>query len=156
MGAAAVHRVRGESGCRGVEPPPPQATRSLSPRASLTPSPIVRTCCCRSELKGKTIGIIGLGRIGRELSAFCRALGMTPLGFDPVLARSVAHAEGIDSVSLDELFSRSDFISLHTPLTPETKGLINADTLRRCKDGVRIVNCARGGIVDELSLLGKA
>jgi D-3-phosphoglycerate dehydrogenase / 2-oxoglutarate reductase len=106
-----------------------------------------------TELLEKTIGIVGLGKIGREVAFRCRAFGMKVIGFDPVLSAEVATRADIDLVSLDELFERSDFITLHTPLTDETRGLIRDETLARCKTGVRIVNCARGGIIDERALL---
>lgn len=106
-----------------------------------------------TEVFDKTIGIVGLGKIGREVAARCQGLGMKVVGYDPVLAPDVAMKLGIEPVSLDELFRRSDFISFHTPLTAETKGLLNDSTIARCKRGVRILNCARGGIVDEQALL---
>ena len=98
-----------------------------------------------SEICGKTIGIVGLGRIGREVAARCRAFGMTVVGFDPVLAPDVAREENIELMSLTELYPRCDFITLHTPLTPEMAGLINSESLEMCKRGVCIINCAQGG-----------
>ena len=106
-----------------------------------------------TELEGKTLGLVGLGQIGRRVAAICRAMGMQTIGYDPLLSADAAAAEQIGSVDLETLFAQSDFISLHTPLTPETRGLLNAETLATCKEGVRIVNCARGGIVDEADLL---
>ncbi|KAA0152752.1 hypothetical protein FNF29_03641 [Cafeteria roenbergensis] len=106
-----------------------------------------------SELAGKTVGLVGLGRIGRTVGQWCRAFGMTVIGFDPVMSKEAAEAAGIASVPLSAIWERSDFISLHTPLTSETRDLVNAETLKQCKDGVRIVNCARGGIVNEADLL---
>ncbi|CAM9360858.1 unnamed protein product [Ascophyllum nodosum] len=106
-----------------------------------------------TELMGKTIGVVGLGRIGREVAGWSMNFGMQAVGYDPIITDSSARAFGIEPVSLDELFARSDFISLHTPLTPETKGLIGKSNLEKCKEGVRIVNCARGGIVDPGALL---
>jgi D-3-phosphoglycerate dehydrogenase len=78
---------------------------------------------------------------------------MTTIGYDPVLSESSARGFGIDPVSLDDLFKNADFITIHTPLTKETNNLLNADTFAKCKKGVRIINCARGGIVDEAALL---
>jgi D-3-phosphoglycerate dehydrogenase len=78
---------------------------------------------------------------------------MTTIGYDPVLSEGAARGSNIDLVSLDELFEKSDFITIHTPLTKETKHLIDAKTLAKCKRGVRIINCARGGIVHEPDLL---
>ena len=106
-----------------------------------------------TELLEKTIGIVGLGKIGREVATRCQAFGMTTIGYDPVLSAEVAAKGKIELVSLDEIFKRSDFITLHTPLTDETKGLIGDTSLVKCKNGVRIINCARGGIVDEQALL---
>ncbi|MBF8296514.1 MAG: SerA [Bacteroidetes bacterium] len=106
-----------------------------------------------TELLEKTIGIVGLGKIGREVASRCQAFGMKTIGYDPVLSAEVAAKGNIELVSLDEIFMRSDFITLHTPLTDETKGLIGDASLVKCKNGVRIINCARGGIVDEQALL---
>jgi D-3-phosphoglycerate dehydrogenase len=106
-----------------------------------------------TELLEKTIGIVGLGKIGREVASRCQAFGMKTIGYDPVLSAEVAAKGKIELVSLDEIFMRSDFITLHTPLTDETKGLIGDASLVKCKNGVRIINCARGGIVDEQALL---
>jgi D-3-phosphoglycerate dehydrogenase len=106
-----------------------------------------------TEVFEKTAGVIGLGKIGREVALRCQGLGMKVLGYDPVLSTEATQKLGIEPVSLDEIFRRSDFISVHTPLSPETRGLLNAKTLALCKKGVRIVNCARGGIVDEAALL---
>lgn len=106
-----------------------------------------------TELAGKTLGVIGVGRIGREVAKWCRGFDMATIGYDPVLSEQSARSFGIDPVSLDELFAKSDFITIHTPLTKETQNLINSKNLAKCKKGVRIINCARGGIVDENDLL---
>jgi D-3-phosphoglycerate dehydrogenase/phosphoserine aminotransferase len=106
-----------------------------------------------TELNGKVIGIIGLGKIGREVARFCQNFGMTTIGFDPILDASVANEYGIEKVQLDDLFKRSDFITVHTPLNSNTKDIINKESISKCKDGVRILNCARGGIINELDLL---
>lgn len=106
------------------------------------------------ELYGKTIGIIGLGRIGREVAIRCKAFGMNVIGYDPVLSTEVAVKLGIELVSnLDEIYRRSDFITVHVPLNEETRGMIGREELAKCKRGVRIINCARGGIIDEEALL---
>jgi len=105
------------------------------------------------ELFGKTLGIIGLGKIGREVAVRCQAFGMKTIGFDPVLSDDVATKLGIQLVSLDELYAQADVITVHTPLNDETRGLIGDDQISACKPGVRIINCARGGIVDEEALL---
>jgi len=106
-----------------------------------------------AELDGKTLAIVGVGKIGRTVAERMRAFGMHVIGFDPVLAPEAAERLGIELVDLDAVYARADVITLHTPLNDATRGLLNRDTLARCKDGVRIVNCARGGIVDEAALL---
>ena len=106
-----------------------------------------------SELQGKTLGIIGVGRIGREVARWCQALGMKTIGYDPVISDAAARDANIEPVPLDTLWAQADYITVHTPLTADTKKLINAKTLSKCKQGVRIVNCARGGIIDEAALL---
>ena len=105
------------------------------------------------EVFEKTLGVVGLGKIGREVASRCQAFGMKVIGYDPVLSSEVAAKLSIELVSLEELYRRSDFITVHTPLSKETKGLLNDETLAKCKRGVRVVNCARGGIIDEKSLL---
>ena len=106
-----------------------------------------------TELAGKTLGVIGVGRIGREVAKWCRGFGMATIGYDPVLSEQSARSFGIEPVSVEELFKNSDFITIHTPLTKETEYLLDAANLAKCKQGVRIVNCARGGIIDEVALL---
>jgi D-3-phosphoglycerate dehydrogenase len=106
-----------------------------------------------TEVFEKTLGVIGLGRIGREVARRCQGLGMKTIGYDPVLSSDVAKKSNIEMVSLEELYRRSDFITVHTPLTAETKGLLADASLGMCKRGVRIINCARGGIVDEHALM---
>jgi D-3-phosphoglycerate dehydrogenase / 2-oxoglutarate reductase len=105
------------------------------------------------ELSGKTIGIIGCGRIGQVVAKLAQTMGMKVLGFDPILSSEALDELLIEGSSLDNLFKKSDFITVHTPLTSTTKGLLNDQTLGMCKRGVGIVNCARGGIVDEEALL---
>ena len=106
-----------------------------------------------TELQGKTLGIIGLGKIGREVAIRSKAFGMAVIGFDPVLSEEVATKIGVDLVNLDQIFEKSDIISVHVPLTDETKNLISDETLAKCKDGVKVINCARGGIVDEAAIV---
>ncbi len=106
-----------------------------------------------TELYGKVIGIIGLGKIGREVALRSKAFGMKVIGYDPVLSEEIANKIGVDLVNLDQIFSESDLITVHVPLSEETKYLINSETLSKCKDGVKIINCARGGIVEESALL---
>lgn len=105
------------------------------------------------ELLGKTLGVIGLGKIGMAVADRMRAFGMDVIGFDPVVQPKVAEERGVRSVSLDTLYAESDIITVHTPLNSATKGLLNEATLAKCKPGVRVVNCARGGIVDEGAIL---
>lgn len=104
------------------------------------------------ELFRKTLGIIGIGNIGKEVAKRSLGLGMTVIGYDPYLSEENAKEIGIEKVELSELFRRSDFITIHTPITAETKNLINSKTIQMMKDGVRIINCARGGIVNEADL----
>ncbi len=104
------------------------------------------------ELYNKTLGVLGLGNIGSQVARRAQGLQMNVICYDPFLSDDRAAELGVEKVTLDELFSRSDFITIHTPLTPETKGLINAKTIEKMKDGVRIINCARGGIVNEKDL----
>lgn len=105
------------------------------------------------EVAGKTLGIIGLGRIGREVGIRMKAFQMNVIGYDPVTPAQVVTPLGIEFVSLEDIWRRSDYISIHVPLLPTTKHLINRETLNNCKNGVMIINCARGGIVDEDALL---
>ena len=104
------------------------------------------------ELYHKTLGVVGLGNIGGQVARKALGLEMNVIAYDPFLSEETAKASGIRKVSLDELFRQADFITVHTPLTPETKGVINAKTIATMKDGVRIINCARGGIINEQDL----
>lgn len=106
-----------------------------------------------TEARGKTLGIIGVGRIGREVALRARAFGMKVLGHDPFLSEDAATELGLQLATLEELYTQSDYITVHTPLTDETRHLISDAALAQCKDDVRIINCARGGIVDEEALL---
>lgn len=105
-----------------------------------------------AELQGKTLGIVGLGRIGRAVAARARAFGMKIVAHDPFIAPDQARDLEIESASMDEVFSRADFLTVHTPLTSETRGLIGAPAFAKMKKGARIINCARGGLVDEAAL----
>ncbi len=100
-----------------------------------------------SELRGKTLGIVGLGRIGLEVARRAKSFGMTLIGYDPFIAAAIARENGVALVSLDEVFAASDYLSLHVGLTPQTDGLINAASIARMKPGIRIVNCARGELI---------
>ncbi|MDD2765336.1 MAG: phosphoglycerate dehydrogenase [Opitutaceae bacterium] len=100
------------------------------------------------ELLDKTLGIVGLGRIGKEVAIRARAFGMHPIGFDVYWDEKFAVQHGVRrAASLDELFSAADYITLHTNLTPETRGLVNTRNIARMKPGVIILNCARGEII---------
>ncbi|MCX8056251.1 MAG: phosphoglycerate dehydrogenase [Ignavibacteria bacterium] len=106
-----------------------------------------------TELFGKKIGIIGLGKIGKEVAIRCKAFGMEVLGYDPMITQDTAQKLDVKLVSLEELFKHSDIITVHVPLSSETKNLINKSIFDKCKYGVKIINCARGGIVNEIDLL---
>ncbi|HEY6187071.1 MAG TPA: phosphoglycerate dehydrogenase [Pyrinomonadaceae bacterium] len=105
------------------------------------------------ELRGKTLGIIGLGRIGRVVASRARSFGMNILAFDPFIAPEHARDLELETASLEDVFARSDFLTVHTPLTSETRGIIGAPAFARMKKGVRLINCARGGLIDERALL---
>jgi D-3-phosphoglycerate dehydrogenase len=105
------------------------------------------------ELAGKTLGVIGLGNIGRIVADRARGLRMNVVGYDPFMTAERAAELGIELLTLDELFGRSDAITVHTPLTAETKNLVNDTTIAKMKKGVLLVNAARGGIYDEAALV---
>jgi D-3-phosphoglycerate dehydrogenase len=104
------------------------------------------------EITAKTLGVIGCGNIGSIVADRAVGLKMKVVAFDPYLSEERAVELGVDKVELDELFRRADFITLHTPLTEKTRNIIDAAAIARMKDGVRIINCARGGLVDEEAL----
>jgi D-3-phosphoglycerate dehydrogenase len=104
------------------------------------------------ELQGKTLGIVGLGRIGRTVAARARAFGMNILAHDPFVAPDQARDLELEIAPLDEVFARADFLTVHTPLTAETRGIVGSQAFSKMKRGVRIINCARGGLVDERAL----
>jgi D-3-phosphoglycerate dehydrogenase len=106
-----------------------------------------------AELRGKALGILGLGRIGLEVAKRARGFGLEIIGSDPFVSAAVARENGIKLVSLEELIAGSDYITLHVGLTPQTTGVINAKTLAAMKKGVRIINCARGELVEEAALV---
>jgi D-3-phosphoglycerate dehydrogenase len=106
-----------------------------------------------AELRGKTLGILGLGRIGLDVARRARGFGMEILGTDPFVSAAVARENGITVVPIEELFAKADYLTLHVGLTPQTHGIINAKTLATMKKGVRIVNCARGELVVEADLV---
>jgi len=105
------------------------------------------------ELYGKILGIMGLGRIGSEVARRALSFGMKVLAFDPFLSREVAQGIGVELVELKEVLENADYITVHTPLTEETKHMLSTKEFAMMKKGVRVVNCARGGIIDELALV---
>ncbi|GMS85303.1 hypothetical protein PENTCL1PPCAC_7478, partial [Pristionchus entomophagus] len=104
------------------------------------------------EVYGRTLAVIGLGRIGREVASRMQAFGMTVVGYDPIVSKEDAAAINIESLPLEEIWPRADYVTVHVPLIPATENLINDQVLSKCKKGVRIINVARGGIVDESAL----
>ena len=106
-----------------------------------------------AELRGKTLGILGLGRIGLEVARRARGFGLEIIGSDPFVSAAVARENGIRLVTLDELIAGCDYLTLHVGLTPQTHGVVNAKTLAAMKKGVRIINCARGELVDDEALV---
>jgi D-3-phosphoglycerate dehydrogenase len=104
------------------------------------------------ELRGKTLGLIGAGRIGGEVATRCQAFGMDVVVYDPYLAEERAEELGVELVGFDEVAARGDFISIHVPLTDETRGIVEEETLGRMKSTAFVVNASRGGVVDEDAL----
>src|SRR6266704_617647 len=105
-----------------------------------------------TELRGKTLAILGLGRIGMEVARRARAFGMEIVAHDPFVSTAIAKEQGIRMAKLEELYGAADYLTLHVGLTPQTTGMINAQSLKKMKRGVRLVNCARGELVDEAAL----
>jgi len=106
-----------------------------------------------AELKGKTLGLLGVGRIGCEVARRARAFGMDILGFDPYLDPEILRDVCEPVSSVEDIYSRSDYISIHTPLTKETRAMVGRDAIQKMKPGVRIINAARGGILDEPAII---
>ncbi|MBV9958513.1 MAG: phosphoglycerate dehydrogenase [Acidobacteria bacterium] len=128
------------------------ARRVPAANASLKSSRWERKKFVGVELQGKTLGIVGLGRIGRVVATRARAFGMNVVAYDPFIAPEQARDLELEVATLDEVCARADFLTVHTPLTAETRGIIGSDAFARMKEGVRIINCARGGLVDERAL----
>jgi D-3-phosphoglycerate dehydrogenase len=105
------------------------------------------------ELFGKTLGILGLGKVGREVASRARAFGMEVIAYDPVLSEEMAARAGVTLVPLDTIYERADLITLHLPLSAETRHMIGREQLQRCRPGVRLINVARGGVIDEAALV---
>ncbi len=106
-----------------------------------------------NELRGKTLGIVGLGRIGLEVARRAAAFGMKLTGYDPFVNPVIARENGVTLVALDELFRSADYLTLHVGLTPQTEGMINATSIALMKKGVRIINCARGELIVDEALI---
>lgn len=106
-----------------------------------------------NELMGKTLAILGLGRIGREVATRMRSFGMTIVGFDPFMPAETAAQYGIQFMAPEQIWPVADYITVHVPLSPETENLVCSEVLVQCKRGVKIINAARGGIVNEKDLL---
>ncbi len=106
-----------------------------------------------SELNQKTLGVLGMGRIGAEVAKRAMAFQMDVIAYDPYLTESRAKALGVKQATLDEVIENLDYITVHMPMTAETKHMLNADAFARMKDGVRVFNCARGGIIEEAALI---
>lgn len=106
-----------------------------------------------AELYGKTAGVIGFGRIGAEFGKRAAAFGMQVIAFDPIKPAAEISAEGAEPVSLDDLLARADFISLHLPLNDKSRGMLSTEQFARMKPGVRVIDAARGGVVDEAALV---
>jgi len=105
-----------------------------------------------TELRGKTLGIVGLGRIGMEVARRARAFDMKVVAHDPFVSASIAREHGIQLADLDQIYSQADYLTLHVGLTPQTGGMINEKSLARMKKGVRIINCERGELLDEAAV----
>src|ERR1700738_2244028 len=105
-----------------------------------------------TELRGKTLGVVGMGRIGMEVARPARVFGMEVIAHDPFVSTAVAKEQGIRMAKLEEVYASADYLSLHVGLTPQTTGMINAESVKKMKRGVRLVNCARGELVDDAAL----
>ena len=130
-------------------------SRNLAPaHASLMAEKWDRKKFKGSQLSGKTLGVVGLGRIGQEVTFRAKAFGMDIVGFDPFLSQERAEELGIRKVNaVKDMLPEIDYLTVHTPLTPETEGLIGPEEVKLMKKGARLVNCARGGIYDEAALV---
>ena len=106
-----------------------------------------------TELSGKTVGIVGFGTIGRLVAARCFALNMRVVGYDPFVTAETFGEYGVGKMDIDSLLANADYVSLHCPVTDETRGLLSRDRLHDMKPGARLINCARGGLIDEKALL---
>ena len=105
-----------------------------------------------TEITGKTLGVVGLGRIGSEVARKCQAMGMNVIAYDPFINPDTPLSSGLVLVGLEEVWEKADFITFHVPLSDETRNLVDKKSIARMKDGVRLINCARGGIINEADL----
>src|SRR5437899_6571668 len=105
-----------------------------------------------TELRGKILGIVGLGRIGQEVAQRARAFGMRVVAYDPFISKELAASLGAELMSLDDLCATADYVTLHLPATPETRHVFNDERFARCKPGMRIINTARGELIDGAAL----
>src|SRR5471032_393529 len=105
-----------------------------------------------TELRGKTLGVAGLGRIGQEVVQRARAFGMRLVAHDPFISKEIAAGLGVELMTLDELCATADYLTLHLPSTPDTKHLFNDERFAKCKPGIRLINTARGELIDEAAL----
>src|SRR6478736_6365309 len=105
-----------------------------------------------TEVRGKTLGVAGLGRIGQEVAQRARAFGMRVVAHDPYISKDVAAGLGVELMPLDEVCANADYLTLHLPSTPETKHIFDDDRFSRCKPGIRVINTARGELIDEAAL----
>jgi D-3-phosphoglycerate dehydrogenase len=101
-----------------------------------------------TELRGKTLGVAGLGRIGQEVAQRARAFGMRVVAHDPYISKEIAAGLGVELMSLDDVCASADYLTLHLPSTPETKQIFNDERFRTCKPGLRLINTARGELID--------
>ncbi|XP_074659639.1 D-3-phosphoglycerate dehydrogenase-like [Tubulanus polymorphus] len=106
-----------------------------------------------NEVQGKTLAIIGLGRIGKEVALRMQSFGMRTIGFDPIIPGEVSAEFGVQWLPLEEIWPQADYVTVHTPLIPQTRNLIGKEVFSKCKKGLRVVNVARGGIIDEDALI---
>lgn len=130
-----------------------QARNTAAADASIRAGRWERSKLTGTELHGKTLGIVGLGRVGALVAQRAAAFGMKLIGYDPFVSSERARQLGVDAVGLDELAASADIVTVHVVKTPDTVGLIGDDFLAKAKDGVRIINVARGGVVDEEALV---
>ncbi|MDT3696303.1 MAG: phosphoglycerate dehydrogenase [Ignavibacterium sp.] len=129
--------------CRNI----PQAVRSLAE------GNWDRKKYSGTELRGKILAVIGLGKIGKEVAKRAKAFGMNVIGFDPLISSDKANELGVEIFPLDQIWSKADFITVHVPINDSTKNLISKTSFEKCKKGVKIINCARGGIVNEQDIV---